>query len=226
MVDQVIMDRFNNVQDKGQKLLTQHVRRNEAAEWVEDGPFGEWRTQSLTLLQVVFGPDHVYTQDFDKFTSFDRSREIAGLRHVQAGIGALNAASEDYARGYTWTFKEIVHADVFDDFLEMASYLIDDGGFKDAAAVLAGGTLEEHLRQLCQKHGVSTTTVQGRPKQASVMNDDLKNLPVYQQPLWRKVQSWLDIRNDAAHAKYGNYAQTDVEQMIDGIRDFIDRYPA
>jgi len=226
VVDQAIMDRFNDEQDKGKKLLTQHVRSNEATEWVEDEPFGEWRTQSLTLLRVVFGPDQVYTQDFDKFTSFDRSREIARLRHVQAGMGALKAATEDHAKGYMWTFKEIVHAEVFDDFLEMGSYFIDECGFKDAAAVLAGGTLEEHLRKLCQKHGVSTTTVQGRPKQASVMNDDLMKQSVYQQPMWRKVQSWLDIRNDAAHAKYGNYAQTGVEQMIDGIRDFIDRYRA
>jgi len=229
MVDQVVTDRFINVQDKGQTLLTQHKQSRQRMDWIEEEPFGEWRTQSLTLLRVVFGTDHVYTQDFDNSTTFDRFHGVPQPHHVQAGMGALRAAAEDYARGYTWTFKEIVHAEVFDDFLEMANYLINDGGYKDAAAVLAGGVLEEHFRKLCQRNNIPTESLGKRglePHRMATLIVDLRKANVYNQITWRKHEGWIDIRNSAAHRKYGDYTRADVEQMIDGLRDFISRYPA
>ncbi len=39
----------------------------------------------------------------------------------------------------------------------MAEHLLDEG-YKDAATVIAGSSLEPHLRQLCQKSGIPTET--------------------------------------------------------------------
>ena len=51
---------------------------------------------------------------------------------------------------------------LFADFLEMASEL-QRKGFKDAAAVIAGSTLEEHLRKLATKAQLPIYRQQGRP---------------------------------------------------------------
>jgi hypothetical protein len=56
----------------------------------------------------------------------------------------------------------------------MAEYLQQEG-YKDPAAVMAGGVLEEHLRKLCGKHGV---TVSPKPKLDS-MNSDLAKAGAY-----------------------------------------------
>lgn len=63
-------------------------------------------------------------------------------------LGALDALYRDIQGDYIKTLSELIHADVFSDYLEMSEYLLKEG-YKDAAAVIAGSTLEEHLRTLC-----------------------------------------------------------------------------
>ena len=58
----------------------------------------------------------------------------------------------DYEKGYLKTTTEIIHGDVFADFLESAKYLLDRS-YKDAAEVIAGGVLEDQLRKLSIKNG-------------------------------------------------------------------------
>jgi hypothetical protein len=136
--------------------------------------------------------------------------------------GVLKALREDYARGRIQTFRERVHSDLFSDFLEMAEYLLEDEKLKDPAAVLAGSVLEEHLRKLCAKHSVSLPT---KPK-LDTMNGDLKKQGVYGGIDQKQVTYWAGIRNSAAHGQYTDYTAVQVREMVQGIRNFISRYPA
>ena len=70
-------------------------------------------------------------------------------------VGNLRALRTAYQAGYLTTVSELVHAELFADFLEMAEYLISEG-YKDPSAVLAGSVLEEHLR-----HCVADAAVKG-----------------------------------------------------------------
>ncbi|MFP4438990.1 MAG: hypothetical protein ACLFVO_17255 [Chloroflexaceae bacterium] len=110
----------------------------------------------------------------------------------------------------------------------MAEYLLGEG-FKDAAAVIAGSTLEAHLRQLCVKHGVdvdhSLPDGSKRPKKAAQINQDLVKF-AYSKFDQKQVTAWLDLRNSAAHGKYVNYTDKQVEQFIEWLQDFIKRNPA
>src|SRR5436309_2357105 len=92
-------------------------------------------------------------------------------------LGVVLALRSDYEAGYLRTFEELIHGDVFADFLEMAVYLLDEG-YKDPAAVIVGGTLEEHLRQLCRKNGI-TVEQGGRARKADALNGDLGRASVY-----------------------------------------------
>jgi hypothetical protein len=118
-----------------------------------------------------------------------------------------------------------IHADVFSDFLEMAAHLLEER-YKDPAAVLAGSVLEEHLRKLCDKNGVPTVDAAAKPLKADQLNADLKKANVYTGLDQKSVTAWLDLRNKAAHGKYGEYVHSHVEQMISGVRDFLTRNPA
>jgi hypothetical protein len=66
----------------------------------------------------------------------------------------------------------VIHGTVFADFLDMAQHLLDNG-YKDAAAVIAGSSLESHLRHLCSKHGVDADTPDGKHKKADRINAEL-----------------------------------------------------
>jgi hypothetical protein len=139
--------------------------------------------------------------------------------------GMLRALRDDYEAGYLRSLVELVHADTFGDFLEMADHL-RGGGYKDAAAVIAGSALEAHLRQLAAKHGVATTDADGRPLKADRLNADLVKVGAYEKGDQKAVTSWLDTRNNAAHGDYEKYAAEQVGLMTEGIRNFMQRIPA
>lgn len=138
--------------------------------------------------------------------------------------GILKALRVDYVAGHLQAIHELIHADIFSDFLEMADYLLEEG-YKDPAAVLAGGVIEEHLRKLCQKSNIEIT--RGNiPKKADSMNSDLAAANVYSKLDQKSVTAWLDLRNKAAHGKYAEYSKEQVALMVQGIRDFVSRHPA
>ena len=114
--------------------------------------------------------------------------------------------------------------DLFADYLEMATHLVENR-YKDPAAVLAGSTLEVHLRQLCEKHGVAAEQ-DGKMKKTERLNQDLAQAGAYTKLDLKNITAWLDIRNNAAHGKYKEYTKDQVKFLIAGIRDFINRHPA
>jgi hypothetical protein len=108
--------------------------------------------------------------------------------------------------------------------MEMAEHLLDQG-YKDPAAVITGSVLEEHLRKLCDKHGIIVSQG-GKPKKADALNAELAGANVYSKLDQKNVTAWLDLRNKAAHGKYGEYTKDQVALLIQSVRDFITRNPA
>ncbi len=138
--------------------------------------------------------------------------------------GILISLQTAYQNDYLASVVELVHADLFADFIEMAGYLLDQG-FKDPAAVIVGSVLEEHLRQLCVKVGIPVETG-GKPKKADTLNGELATQSVYSKLDLKSVTAWLDLRNKAAHGKYSEYTRDQVAVMLQGVREFIARVPA
>lgn len=149
----------------------------------------------------------------------NRSQQVAEL------VGVLRALRAAYVGGYLATFTQLVRAEVFDDLLSMAEYLLDQG-YKDPAAVVAGGVLEEHLRKLCERHGIALVDEKGNPKAASKLNGELAGLAgkeAYGKLDVKSVTAWIDLRNSAAHGHYHEYNAEQVKLMIRGVRDFTAR---
>lgn len=138
--------------------------------------------------------------------------------------GILTALRNDYIAGHLQSLQEIIHAEVFSDFLEMATYLLEEG-YKDPSAVLTGGVLEEHIRKLCEKNNIAT--IQGsKPIKADTLNAELVKANIYSKLDQKNVTAWLDLRNKAAHGKYNEYSKEQVALLIQSVRDFFSRNPA
>jgi hypothetical protein len=136
-------------------------------------------------------------------------------------VGLLKALRADCESGLLRTLQELIHGEIFGDFLEMADYLVDEG-FKDPAAVIAGGVLEEHLRVLGVKNNLPI--VDGaKPKRADRLNAELGDAKAYSKLDQKNVVAWLDLRNKAAHGRYNEYTKEQVALLIQGIRDFVSR---
>ncbi|KUO18441.1 hypothetical protein AQJ91_25560 [Streptomyces dysideae] len=91
---------------------------------------------------------------------------------------------------------------------------------------MTGTTLEVHVRALCVKHSVDIALPNGSPKKADTMNADLKKAGVYDGLRQKQITAWMDLRNKAAHGDYAEYDKAQVRLFIDGVRDFMVKYPA
>jgi hypothetical protein len=177
------------------------------------------RAAGLAFIEATFGRDHSYYQEFSKQAA--DSWESSG-KHA---FGILVAIQRDIKSGWLETTKGLVTAEVFGDFLEMAQHLLEQN-YKDAAAVMVGGVLEEHLRQLCIAASVpveDSSSGSTRPRKAESLNADLVKASKYTVSEQKQVTAWLDLRNKAAHGKYSEYVKQQVGLMLDGVRDFISR---
>lgn len=183
---------------------------------------------SNACISRLTEPNSQYARLADSYT---RLAEKAWHAPVEPLLGLLTSLRSDIEAGYIESLVTEVRTDLFGDFLESAEHLLNEGntGYKDAAAVLAGGVLEQHLRELCEKHGIDTTkaTSDGpRYKPAGDMNADLARANIYTKIYQNTITAWLNIRNDASHRRYDNYEKPQVALFIQGLRDFIARYPA
>lgn len=126
------------------------------------------------------------------------------------------------------TLEKSVSAEIFSDFLEMATHLLEQD-YKDPAAVMIGSVLEENLRQLCHSAGTATEIEKEGvliPKKADRLNSDLAKAEVYTKLDQKSVTVWLDLRNKAAHGKYNEYGKEQVELMMQGVTEFLARMNA
>lgn len=216
-----IVVRADQVLALGEAVLATQKR----SEWgwsVASDRFTEFRSASLSFLAGAFGARHPYYGDFDARVTDTWSSSI------QSGIGILRAARDELAGGWLRTTRGLLSAEIFGDFLEMADHLLSEH-YKDAAAVVCGSALEEHLRQLAAVASVPVNVHKGADtfaKKADSLNADLAKADAYSKLDQKSITVWLDVRNKAAHGKYSEYEEAQVGLMIEGVRQFIARVQA
>lgn len=187
----------------------------------------EFITSAVSLIDRIAGLNSVYGAEVRAaIATYGTFYKYMILPHV---VGVLRSLRSAVASGYLATLQELVHADVFSDFLDMAEYLLGEG-YKDPAAVLIGGVLEEHLHNLCLKTNISVVITDAKgnqhPKKADAMNSELAKSGVYGNPDQKNVTAWLDLRNKAAHGRYTEYTKGQIDPMLLGVREFTVRIPA
>lgn len=166
-------------------------------------------------------PNSQYVESMKELVKRNNVDNAYVVPHLAGILSALRTA---YEAGYLATIAELIHADIFSDFVEMAEHLSSEG-YKDPAAVIIGSTLEGHLRQLCVRSGISTDA-SGKPKKADALNAELAARSVYSKLDQKSITAWLDLRNKAAHGRYSEYSNEQVGLLIQGVRDFMARVPA
>lgn len=189
--------------------------------YVQDGAMAGFRTACLSFIARVYGTDHVH------FSEFSQRANSHYFRDTERAIAILQAIRSELDGGWLFQVKALVAAELYADFLEQADHLLGQG-YKDAAAVMIGSVLEEHLRQLCQSHSVDTHDVKDGdriPRKADRNNSELAKASAYSALEAKQITAWLAIRNSAAHGKYSEYTEDQVKNLALGVPSFILRTP-
>lgn len=216
--------RVDQLIEQGQRVLSTHYSiydnlSDQNINYVNYSDMAGFRAAALSFITTTYPPNHSYYSEFDSATKSNY------MEHARSGISILKSIKDEIEGGWLFSVKGLVSGEIFADFLEMADHLLSNN-YKDAAAVIAGSVLEEHLRQLCMKNGIETEIeLNGelKPKKADRMNSDLTKADIYNRLDQKYITTWLDLRNKAAHGQYNEYNKDQVVSMLQGITEFIKR---
>lgn len=110
-----------------------------------------------------------------------------------------------------------LRAELLDADLRGAHELVDAGHLR-AAGIVAGISLEVHLRHICTRRLID---IKKRKPTLSDFNDAIKEAGVIEVTTWRKIQHLGDIRNVCAHAKEQAPSIDDIKDLLRGVDAII-----
>jgi len=187
--------------------------------------FIAWRTKGSSLLAQVIPRNHFHFVQVQHFSIMGSSKE--GLEWCRS---FLQGIKDDFEKDFLGDVGMAIEAEIAADYMGQADHLLAEGqpGKFDhvPAAVLSGAVLEKALRTLChnQQPPIPITTSSGNPKTLNPLIDDLKKTGVFNEAKAKQLRAWAAVRNHAAHGEFDQFARSDVEQMIQGITNFLAEY--
>ena len=122
----------------------------------------------------------------------------------------------DIENGYLRKTVNIISAEVFGDFLEMAQHLLDEG-YKNPAASLAGAVLEDGLRRVTRNNYITVTDGDG----IASLRQKCAAKKVFNKLVSDQITAWTTLRNSAAHGKFEDYTAQQVGSMLSDVRSFL-----
>ena len=172
------------------------------------GHFYGWRTQAISALRAIVGENDAYTTEFKSRVTYQNGPD--------SGIPILRRLRSDIKNGYLRKTANIISAEVFGDFLEMADHLLDEG-YKDPAASLTGAVLEDGLRRIARNYDIAVTD---RDNLTS-LRDKCVEKKIFNHLVRQQITSWTTLRNFADHGKFDEYTAHQVGSMISDVRSFL-----
>jgi len=219
--NQKLIERIDYIIEQAEIALQNGTRNQFGTLEADSAKTRTFKTSGLSFILDLYGNEHPYYKEFENVLSRYKYES-----YINGGIEIIKNIKVEIENGWISTIKSIVSAEIFSDFLEMAEHLLSND-YKDAAAVMIGGVLEEHLRQLCLSNKIDVSYEKdGKiiPYKADRMNSELAKSDIYNKLDQKGVTTQLDLRNNAAHGNYTEYDKKQVEMMYDFVLNFISKY--
>lgn len=188
-----------------------------------ESQFYQLQTNVLTLIQFL--PHKSPHLDLIDEAIRKLPSKISGIEKL---IGILKGLQSDFECGFLMEYSNFVVAEVEANYLQQAEQLLEPKGDYShvPAAVLLGAILEDALRRICQRQTPEIPVLKsdGDNKMMNALIDDLKKAGIFNEQKAKQLRAWADIRNSAAHGKFEEFTRSDVEQMLNGVRNFLADY--
>jgi len=211
-IDDRINARFQELLKAGEAILQKHGwDGKEFYSWPSELEYNQWYTSAKNLIEKTCSRNSPHYKQIEDVHIRNKGHPM----YISGCIGVLQAAYDDLKLGLLEDTKALITAEVFSDFIEQAEYLLEER-YKLPAAVLVRAVLEDGLRTLCNKHGIS---LPDRPK-LDWMNSELTKAGVYNKNVQKQIAAWAGIGNSAAHGKLDEFKEEDVKNMISGVISF------
>lgn len=220
-IDERITKEIEDLVTVGQRLHQVAATSSSAVGGDQLAELAMWVTRLGQLIQKLYGEKSQHLASYNRAlaTSSFYTLHSNYYEHFTQVFGIAKAIQHDIRHGLLVDFKILVQAEVFADFLEMGEYLLNEG-YKDAAAVIIGSVLEDGLRKLSERAGLSLLADSGKQLTIEPLNSQLAKADVYSKLVQKQITSWAHIRNKAAHGEYTEYTQEQVRMMLLFVQNF------
>lgn len=191
--------------------------------WYEQEGAYVWLAEASTAIASVFPGGHQCRQAWERLLPKVHAGSANGGT-LDGLVGVFKGATNLIRAGRLGTLIDSIRVETESDLLEQAEILVNANHLA-AAAVIAGGSLETHLRHLVAKHGLTITGHGSISTYNQAIAQARKaGTEVYSKADHDQVESCCKTRNDAAHNP-GNFKATNDQLMlmIEGVRQFITR---
>ena len=175
------------------------------------------RTQALNLIKIACGENSEHLKEIRRLAEGkDTSTNSYYFTHL---LGIIQAANNDFKIGLLFDVESRVRADVLDDFLDQANFLLGEKCCV-AAASLAGAVLEDTLRKICDLKGINY------PDKTKIdsLNSLLAQNKVYDKLVQKQITAYADLRNNADHGHFDKVRQEDVKDFLQWLNRFAMTY--
>lgn len=235
------IDRFDELITQGE-IITQKIREDVVNHrTLTSSPLVmQWKTCCISLLSHVLKGSNAHKYLIKEFEEIQISNPRKGtkgyidLLSMSEAVSKLKAIKDDFENGFLANLSMQIEAEISANYMEQAEQLLIEGksGAYDhvPAAVLTGAVLEKSLRTLCDQQTPpiptfkQTTKGKSEPLTLNPLIDELKKAAVFNELRAKQLRSWAGIRNAAAHGEFDEFSRSDVEQMIEGVKNFLATY--
>jgi hypothetical protein len=150
-------------------------------------------------------------------------------------VGATKSVLVLYDQGALKSPRLTIAREIESDFLDIAQLQAQaaeackDQSQKQVllgiAAFLAGASLEDALRRLCDSHRLPYDSQRSSiSKLQACLFQPSKQIELISQSENKQITVWGDTRNKADHGKFADITLTEVVTMIMGVRSFIEKH--
>lgn len=180
-------------------------------EYLDGNAILAWVVKVKQLLVTVCGSESQYMTAFSDAEGTSLYETNLGI--FQRLLAIFKSFREDFESGYLISSRNLIQSEVFSSELDQARELLR-AGYKGPAAVVCGVVLETNLRTICEGAGLDIGKV-------DKMNVDLAKAGKYNVLVQKRITALADIRNRAAHGKWDEFTDHDVQSMIDEVERLV-----
>jgi hypothetical protein len=198
--------RFTELVSRGQNISINHHGYTDYRQWTS------WVSSCLHLLDLTFGRDSAH---YSSFKIVSKIPETAYTEDLARARGIIEAAKEDWDKGFANDLDSRVSSEIFADLLALAKHSLHEG-HKDTAAVLASAALEDTLKRFTTINGLQCED----QEMDSVINS-LRSKGLLEGPENKLIGTYPKIRNAAMHAEWSKIKETEVGSLIGFTEQFL-----
>jgi len=172
-------------------------------------------SRGANLIHSIVGSKSIYSENLR-----NALKQKTAVAQYLAAAGVLQAFHIDLSNGHLVNIRHEIETEVISEILTQAKKLSRTKGVHSAAVILvACAGLEEFLRNWCEEKGFH---VPEKQRSIGKFAMELRKQGQIELPIERRISSWADYRNDAAHgSKWEKITQEIANRVLREIEDFV-----